>query len=354
MAKSVTLNVVGVGYWGPKLIRNFLRIPEVRIRTVADIKSERLEEIGRQFPDIELLSNNPEAALRDPNADGVIIATPVHTHGEFVRRAIEYGKDVFVEKPLCCCPLEAAELVAAAQARGVLLCVGHVYMFHPSVLQAKSLIQSGELGSVRYLTATRTNFGPIRHDVSALWDLGCHDVGVFLDWLQSDPVSVTARGQSFLLPDIEDLSFATYTFPNGVLAHVKSSWLSLRKVREITVVGDTGMLVLDDMNPEAPLTLYRHPLRLDDCGSGLHGWTGAGTVIREEQVRISCGEGEPLAHECRHFVECVISRSEPINSGAFALRVLRTLEAAERSTQNHSQLVRISAPQHALESTIPV
>jgi predicted dehydrogenase len=338
----VVINCVGVGHWGPNLVRNFATLPDVRIGKVADVSEERLALVRRNIPLGFTCTTDGLAAVSDPEADAVVIATPVHTHYELSKAALQAGKHVLVEKPLCRSVEEGEELVALARRQGKLLCIGHVFLFNNSVRSVRNLIRSGDLGRIHYLYSTRTNLGPFRTDVNALWDLAAHDISILNYWLDSDPVDVTARGSSYLNANIEDVVVASYTYPHGVQAIVHASWLNPRKVREITVVGENKMVVWNDMDLTEPVRIYhksvnieREPLYSDSFGSFR-------MMVRNGDVVIPHIAGaEPLAAECRHFVDCILGRAKSLIAGEEGLRVVRALAAADRSLQMNSQLVAV-------------
>jgi predicted dehydrogenase len=229
------------------------------------------------------------------------------------------------------------------------LCVGHVFLFNNGIRAVRNLIRSGELGRIHYLYSTRVNLGPFRRDVNALWDLASHDISIFNYWLDADPLSVTAHGGSYLNPEVEDVVMATFTYPHRVLANVHASWLNPRKVREIVVVGERKMAVWDDMNLSEPVRIYdksvkieREPLYSDTFGSFQ-------MQVRNGDVVIPyVGGPEPLAAECDHFIKCVAGRARPVNGGDVGLRVVRALEAADRSMRNGAALTPIAS-----EATTP-
>jgi len=336
----ITVNCVGVGHWGPNLVKNFATHPETRIGTVCDLSEERLALVRRNIPAASRFSTDPIATIKDPEADAIVIATPVETHHDLARAALEAGKHVLVEKPLCRSVAQGEDLIALAEGQGKLLCVGHVFLFNNAVRGVRNLIRSGELGRVRYIAATRTNLGPFRRDVNAMWDLAAHDLSIFDYWLEAEPMAVTAHGHAYLSPGIEDVVFASLQYPNGTVAAVHASWLNPRKVREITIVGEHKMVVLDDMNLTEPLRIYhksvaveREPVYSDSFGAFR-------MQVRNGDIIVPNVSGpEPLAAECNHFVDCILGRAVPLNDGASGLRVLRVLESADRSMREDSALV---------------
>ncbi len=217
MAETIVVNCIGVGHWGPNLVKVFATHPEARVGTVCDLSEERLALVRRNIPTVARFSRDSRAAAVDPEADAVVIATPVAGHYELAKAALEAGKHVLVEKPLCRSVEQGEELVDLARRRGKLLCVGHVFLFNNAVRGVRNLINSGQLGRVLYVYANRTNLGPFRRDVNALWDLAAHDLSIFNYWFDAEPISVTAHGKSYLSPPIEDVVVANYTYPNNVL-----------------------------------------------------------------------------------------------------------------------------------------
>jgi predicted dehydrogenase len=338
----LTVNCIGVGQWGPNLARAFASHPEVKVRTVCDLAKERLALVERNIPSIERISTDPAATAADDAADAVVIATPVHTHFRLAKTALEAGKHVLVEKPLCSSVAEGEELIAIARRQGVVFSVGHVFLFNNGVRGVRNLIKSGQLGRIQYIYSTRTNLGPFRTDVNALWDLASHDLSILNYWLDAEPTAVTAQGQSYLNPNVEDVVVASFSYPDRVLAHVHASWLNPRKVREITVVGENKMAVWNDMDLNEPLRVYnksveiqREPIYSDSFGSFR-------MLVRNGDVVIPHIAGpEPLAAECAHFVDCIMGRAPSINDAQSGLHVMRALEAADQSMKNASTLTPI-------------
>jgi predicted dehydrogenase len=339
----LVINCIGVGHWGPNLVRLFATHPETRVGTVCDLSEERLDLVHRNIPSIDHFTTDSKKAATDPDAQAVMIATPAKSHYELVKLALESGKHVLVEKPLCQSAAEGEELVELARQHEKLLCVGHVFLFNNGVRGVRNLIRSGELGRIHYIYSSRTNLGPFRTDTNAIWDLGAHDISILNYWLDAEPVSVTARGESYLNQGVEDVVVASFTYPNRVLANIHASWLNPRKVREITVVGENKMVVWNDMDLNEPLRVYhksvhvdREPLYSDSFGSFR-------MQVRNGDVVIPHITGpEPLAAECNHFVDCILGRAKPINDGVVGLRVLRALEATDRSMRNQSSLVALA------------
>lgn len=344
-ANRLKINCVGLGHWGPNLVRAISSSASARVGTVCDLDSSRLELVRRNIPTIESVSSDPLATITDPDASAVVIATPTKTHFSLVKTALEAGKHVLVEKPLTLDVAEAETLAALARSRNLILAVGHVFLFNKGVQAVHDLIQSGELGGINYIFSTRTNLGPFRTDCNALWDLASHDLSIIDYWLKASPVSVTARGQAFLNPPIEDVVVANYTYPGGVLACVHASWLNPSKVRQITVVGQKKMVLFDDMDVEAPIRIFSKSVNIEPTPKYVDSFGSFRMNIRQGDVVIPrVAGGEPVAHQISHFIECVINCKIPLNNAEMALNVVRELAAAERSMQNQSILTMIENP----------
>lgn len=285
----------------------------------------------------------------------MVIATPVNTHYELAKAALESGKHVLIEKPLCRSVAEGEELVALANRHGKLLCVGHVFLFNNGVRGVRNLIRSGDLGRIHYIYSNRTNLGPFRTDVNALWDLAAHDISILNYWLDADPLAVTAHGDSYLNGGVEDVVVACYRYPNRVMACVHASWLNPRKVREITVVGEHKMVVWNDMDLGESVKIYhksvniqRDPVYADSFGA-FHMQVRNGDVVIPH-----IAGSEPLAVECNHFIDCILGRARPLNSGENGLRVLRALEAADKSMQNQSAVAALAGAEESDETGFPI
>lgn len=350
-SRCLTFNCIGLGHWGPNLTRAIASNPHARIGTVCDLDESRLKLVRRSIPVIEACSSDPIATIEDPKANAVVIATPTRTHYELTKRALKAGKHVLVEKPLALNVAEAEELADLSESLGMVLAVGHVFLFNKGVLAIRELIRSGELGGINYIFSTRTNLGPVRTDCNALWDLASHDLSIIDFWLDAKPVSVTARGQSFLNAPIEDVVIANFSYPGGVLACVHASWLNPSKVREITVVGQKKMAIFDDMNLDAPVRIFSKSIDVpgesdyvDSYGSFLMNVIQHGDVIIPHLVG-----GEPVANQVNHFIDCILSGKTPVNDARFAAEIVRELAAAESSMKNRSILTNIerNRPAHA-------
>ena len=313
-----TVGVVGLGYWGPNLARNFDRLPGAELTWLCDASQEALERWGAAFPTARTTTELDDL-LNDEALDAVVIATPVPTHADLATRVLAAGKHCFVEKPLARTEEEAEAVVKAAEAADRVLMVGHLLEYHPGVQRLAEILKSGELGELRYIYSNRLNLGKDRPDENALWSLGAHDLSVILMLAEEEPIACEAMGASYLRPKVEDVVFALLRFNSGLLAHMHLSWLDPHKERRFTVVGSKRMATFDDMEVERKLTVYDKGFDEDYSSYGEY-------IARSGDIhspRVS--NEEPLRIECRHFIECIRDGSEPRTGAESALRVVRVL-----------------------------
>jgi predicted dehydrogenase len=328
------IGVVGLGYWGPNLARNFDRLPEAELTWLCDESPAALERYGRAFPSARVTGSFDEL-LADPSLDAIVLATPVATHAELARLVLEAGKHCFVEKPLAQSVEEAERVVDAARAAGRTLMVGHLLEYHPGVERLSGLIDSGELGEVRYIYSNRLNLGQLRRDENALWSLGAHDVSVILRLAAEEPYECRAVGESYVNEGVEDVVFCYLRFPSGLAAHMHLSWLDPHKERRFTVVGSRRMATFDDMELERKLTVYDKGFDEDYASYGEY-------IARSGDIfspRVP--NEEPLRIECRHFLQCVRNGIEPRSGSESGLRVVRVLEALQASLRESARAARV-------------
>ncbi len=309
----------GAGYWGKNLVRNVHALGA--LAAVGEIDGGRREELAALYPGLPVFSS-PDQILADPEIDGVVIATPAVSHAEWVRRSLLAGKDVLVEKPLCLSPEEGDELVELAISRGRILMVGHLLWYHPAVLALKRLVDSGELGRLRYVYSNRLNLGKIRRQENILWSFAPHDVSVILGLLGEMPVETSAVGGNYLNDAVTDVTVSTLRFASGVRAHIFVSWLHPFKEQKLVVIGERKMAVFDDVAKSDKLLVYPHEVVWRE---------GVPVASKAEAVSVPFDPVEPLRSECRHFLECIESRAAPRTDGAEGLRVLRVLAEFQKS-----------------------
>ncbi len=328
--KTVRVAVVGAGYWGPKLIRNFHDLPAVVVSAVCDLRQDRLDHIHRLYPDVAVTQDY--AALLASEAQAIVVATPVASHYALARAALLAGKHVLVEKPLTASSTEAQSLIDLAEEKKRILMVGHTFEYNPAVIMLKDIIKSGKLGDIYYINAQRVNLGIFQQDINVLWDLAPHDLSILLFILGMEPLTVSARGAAYVQPGIHDVAYLTVNFPNQIMAGIQVSWLDPCKIRRITVVGSQKMVVYDDLEPEEKIKIY-------DKGVDRPPYSDT-----FEQFRLSYRYGEvtsprvandePLHLECAHFIECIREGKQPRSSGEAGLKIVRILEKAQLSLLN--------------------
>jgi predicted dehydrogenase len=321
---NVTVGVVGLGYWGPNLARNFAALPQSELTWVCDGLEDQLTQAAARFPGVRT-STSLDELLADPLLDAVAVATPVPTHAELARRVLDAGKHCFVEKPLAVSVGEAEGVVEAARRAGRTVMVGHLLEYHPGLERLKQLVDDGELGDVHYIYGNRLNLGKLRADENALWSLGAHDVSVVLRLADEEPIECYAHGESYMREGVEDVVFCYLRFPSGLAAHLHLSWLDPHKERRFTVVGSRRMATFDDRDLEHKLTVY-------DKGFD-QSFDGYGEYIQRSGDAWSpqVPTDEPLRLECSHFVERVLDGRTPRSDGAAGVRVVRVLEELQRS-----------------------
>jgi predicted dehydrogenase len=330
----VTVGVVGLGYWGPNLARNFDRLTETELRWICDASEQSRSRWSPQFPNARATADINDL-LSDPELDAIAIATPVPLHAELALRVLGAGKHCFVEKPLAQSVADAEQVVEAAKEAGNVLMVGHLLEYHPGVAKLKEVADSGDLGDMRYIYGNRLNLGKLRPDENALWSLGAHDVSVLLHLAQEEPAELHAFGESYMRQPIEDVVFCYLRFPSGLMAHLHLSWLDPHKERRFTIVGSEKMATFDDMALEQKLVIYDKGFDQDYSSYGEY-------IARSGDVwSPHISNEEPLRIECRHFAECVRDGSEPISNGASGLRVVRVLEGLQRSLDGSSRAAAV-------------
>jgi len=334
--------VIGCGYWGPNLIRNFRSIPEVRVRTVCDKSPERLNHTRSVYPEVET-TDDLGRVISDLAIDMVAIATPVATHHALAAACLTAGKHTLVEKPLAATSGQCGELIELARARSLTLMIGHTFIYTATVRKIKEIIDSGEIGELMYICCRRLNLGLFQKDINVAWDLAPHDISIILYFLGVMPLSVNCQGKAHIAPGIEDVTNISMSFANGSFATIQSSWIDPRKIREITIVGTKKMIVYDDTEPLEKIRIYDKsvecPPHYDTFGEfqySYHYGDIHSPFVRQE---------EPLRAECQHFVDCVDGSLRPDSGGPEGLAVVRVLEAANESLRDRGRSVPLeSAP----------
>lgn len=321
--------VIGAGDWGKNLVRNFAELGV--LHTVCDTDMGKLARLRTRWPHVSISTAFAEV-LQNAEIDAVAIATPVALHYPLAKAALSAGKDVFVEKPLALTVAEGEELTALSRRLNRLLMVGHLLEYHPAVLTLKKLVDEGVLGRVQYIYSNRLNLGKIRKEENILWSFAPHDLSVILLLLNEMPLRVASHGASYLHQSIADVTISTLEFQSGVQAHIFVSWLHPYKEQKLVVVGDKQMACFDDTVPEGKLKLFPHHIQ----------WIERVPVVQKAQAEvIATAEVEPLREECAHFVACVAHRAPPRTDGANGVRVLRVLQACQRSLEEGGTVVHL-------------
>ena len=329
----INIAQIGCGYWGPNLLRSFNNSPGCRVKWMVEQSSDRLKYVGYNHPDVKLTSE-VQTVLDDPEVDGVVVATPARTHFELARQVLRSGKHVFVEKPLATTVAEVDELTALAEEANRLIMVGHTFLYNPAVLYLKKMIDQGELGEVYYAYAQRLNLGVIRRDVNAMWNLAPHDVSILCYLFGANPTSVTAHGNSYIQPGIEDVVFMNLQFAQGVQASVQVSWLDPQKVRRVTVVGSRKMVIYDDM-AEHKIAIYDKGIdatKTEEDKMPFDSVVPFKFIHRSGDLLMpSIAWQEPLKEEAKHFIESIEQGSVPRTGASHARDVISVLERAQKS-----------------------
>jgi predicted dehydrogenase len=321
--------VVGLGYWGPNLVRVLLERTDVDVRWLCDTDRDRLDRVCRRYPSAATTQHLDEVLL-DASVDAVLLATPVFTHYDLARQCMEAGKHVFVEKPLAPSSEQATQLIEYATGQDLRLMCGHTFLYSPPVRAVKDLIDDGELGDIYFVSSSRVNLGLHQRDVSVVWDLGPHDFSILLYWLGRLPTTIRATGRDSIVPGIADVAFVTMEFPSGVIANVELSWLAPSKLRRTVIVGSKKMVVYEDGNPEA-IKIYDRGVEYKDpetFGEWHLSYRSGGILSPNLPSQ------EPLAAEIGAFVDALRTGEQPEHDLSLARDVVRLAEAADISLDN--------------------
>ena len=335
----INVGVIGYGYWGPNLVRNFMAAPGSAVTSVCDLREERLSSLGKLYPGVKTCSD-AGALINDPQIDAVIIATPVSSHFELAMQALRAGKHVLVEKPLAARSDQARRLVDEAAARKLVLLVDHTFVYTDAVRQIRELISSGKLGEIYYYDAVRVNLGLFQHDVNVIWDLAIHDLSIMDYVLPSKPVAISATGISHVPEQPENVAYITLFFSSAQIGHVHVNWLTPVKVRHTLIGGSDKMILYDDLEPSEKLKVY---------DKGINVTPGRPEDVYKMLVSYRSGDmwaprldnTEALQTEALHFIDCVEHNKQPETDGPAGLRMVNMIEAAEASLRNRGNVVEI-------------
>jgi predicted dehydrogenase len=329
--KTYATAVIGCGYWGPNLVRNFMTISNDSVKMVCDRDPQRLEYMRKLYPSIGLTSDE-QSVIDNKEIEAVVIATPVVTHYILARKALEAGKHVFIEKPMASSVKECQELIKIARKKKTTLMVGHTFLYTPVVKKIKEIIDKRELGEILYISSRRLNLGLFQKDINVAWDLAPHDISIILYIMNEKPVSVNCQGMAHLTEGVEDVTNISLQFEGKKFATIHSSWLDPNKVREMTFVGSKRMLVYNDIEPNEKIKIYDKRVEVPphyNTFAEFHYSYHYGDVYSPY-----INQTEPLRVECQHFWECIETGKEPDSSGQNGLEVVQILEASSESLRN--------------------
>jgi len=339
MTKPVSVGVVGCGYWGPLLIRNFRNVPNCNLKAVCDVSDERLKHIKRLYPEVATVADW-ERFLTDFELDAIVIATPVKFHHALAQKSLLAGKHTFIEKPMAASSAECENLIEIAESKGLVLMVDHTFLFSSAVRKIAELVRAGDIGDIRYINSRRLNLGLFQKDINAAWDLAPHDISIILHILGELPIAVNCQGNAHISPAVEDVTNMSLTFGQRRFATIQSSWLEPRKVREMTIVGSRRMIVYDDLQTHEKIKVYdvrvERPPHYDTFAEFQYSYHHGDSYIPH------LNQEEPLKEVCRHFIDCIETRAQPASGGREGLELVRILEAASASLKANGAAVILS------------
>ena len=355
MSNSLNIGVVGCGYWGPNLIRNFRSLPGCNMKTMCDISEERLSHLKGLYPEIEG-ETEYEKMLGDKSIHAIAVATAVKYHYPLAKAALEAGKHTFIEKPMASSTEECEELISIAKNKGLTLMVGHTFLYSPAIRKIKEIVNSGDIGDIQYICARRLNLGLYQKDINVTWDLAPHDLSIILHIMNEVPQSINCRGTSHVTPGIEDVTAMSLQFTNERSAIIHSSWLDPRKIREMTIVGSKRMIVYDDVAQQDKIKIFdarvERPPHYDTFAEFHYAYHYGDVYIPYVK------QDEPLKTETQHFLDCINSGTTPLTSGEKGAEVVRILEASSQSIEQQGAPVEYNPDStsnngSAFGSTIP-
>jgi len=339
MKKPIVIGVVGCGYWGPNLVRNFKGLPNCIVKAMCDTSVSRLEHMRSLYSDVEGVTDY-EHLLNGVGLDAVVVATPVKHHYALAKASLLSGKHTFIEKPMASSAAECEELIEIAERKGLVLMIGHTFLYSAPVRKIAEIVEAGDLGEIRYINSRRLNLGLFQKDINVAWDLAPHDISIILHILGEGPLVVNCQGNAHVTPGIEDVTNISLSFRHKRFATIQSSWLEPRKVREMTIVGTRRMIVYDDLQTLEKIRVYdvrvERPPHYDTFADFHYSYHYGDSYIPHLK------QEEPLKTECQHFLDCVEKGTKPLSSGSEGLELVRILEASSQSLKNHGALVTFS------------
>jgi len=339
MKRTISVGVVGCGYWGPNLLRNFHSLAGCDVKVICDLDIKRLSHMKSLFPDVET-STDFEAVLARADIDALVIATAAHTHFKMGKASLLAGKHTFIEKPMATSAAECDELIRIAKEKKLTLMVGHTFLYSSPVRKIKEIVASGDIGEIRYISSRRLNLGLFQRHINVAWDLAPHDISIILYVTGMLPDSINCQGNSHVTKGVEDVTNMCMNFQRGVFATVQNSWLDPRKVREMTIVGSRRMIVYDDVQPLEKIRIYdtrvETPPHYDTFAEFTFSYHYGDSYIPFVK------QEEPLKVECQHFLDCITTGQTPITDGTHGASVVRVLEASTKSLRRNGSSVPFS------------
>jgi predicted dehydrogenase len=344
MKRQIAIGVVGCGYWGPLLVRNFEGLPDCRVKAICDMSEARLKHVGTLYPDVKGMTD-PQQFVNGCGLDAVVIATPVQHHYSLAKASLLAGKHTFIEKPMASSSEQCEELIDIAERNGLVLMIDHTFLYSAPVRKIVEIIQAGDLGDVRYINSRRLNLGLFRKDANVAWDLAPHDISIILHILGEFPTAINCQGNAHVTPQVEDVTNMSLSFPHKRFATIQSSWLEPRKIREMTIVGTRRMIVYDDLRTREKIRIYdvrvERPPHYDTFAEFQYSYHYGDSYIPHIQ------QEEPLKLACQHFIDCIETNSQPVTGGRQGLEMIRILEAASASLNMNGAPVTFSGSSEA-------
>jgi predicted dehydrogenase len=344
MKRPIVVGVVGCGYWGPNLVRNFKGLPNCNLKAMCDVSEARLKHMRTLYSDVEGLTDF-DLLLNGVGLDAVVVAAPVKHHYSLAKASLLAGKHTLIEKPMASSSAECEELIEIADRKGLVLMVGHTFLYSAPVRKIVDIVQAGDIGEIRYINSRRLNLGLFQKDINVAWDLAPHDISIILHVLGELPLSVNCQGNAHVTPGIEDITNISLSFRQKRFATIQSSWLEPRKIREMTIVGTRRMIVYDDLQTHEKIRIYdvrvERPPHYDTFADFHYSYHYGDSYIPHIK------QEEPLKAECQHFLDCIEKGAKPLTSGREGLELVRILEASSRSLKNNGAPVMFSRTQEA-------
>jgi predicted dehydrogenase len=349
--QAINVGVIGCGYWGPNLVRNFRSLADCNLKMMSDLNEQRLAHLKTLYPEVEGVTDF-RRLLNGSDLDAIVVATAVKTHFPLAKASLSAGKHTFIEKPMALSSAECEELIEIARRKGLVLMVGHTFLYSPAVRKIKEIVELGDIGEIRYICARRLNLGLFQKDINVAWDLAPHDISIALYIMGEMPTMVNCRGSAHVTPGIEDVTSMCLTFPKQRTAIIHSSWLDPRKVREMTIVGSRRMIVYDDVTPLEKIRIFdarvERPPHYDTFAEfhyAYHYGDMYAPYIKQE---------EPLKSECQHFLDCIREGNKPLTDGQQGLELVQILEASSESLKRNGAPINLVDSRKKGEQIIPV